>query len=241
LATIAAIDQAVDIFSSMAADFGGVVLAFTGDGAFATFNSAAAAVRFALAFQDSASEAVGGLKFRIGVHLGEVFEHGERAYGESINIAQRLQSIAPPSAVYVSDAIYRAIRAREEFSFEHLGAQALKGFPDAVDVFRVHGSRVAATLKPSSRPSLMSPLLEERPTPAIAVLPFRDLSDVADQGFFAEGVSDDIITNLCRFRGIDVISRGSSFAFKGAALPVQEVGRRLGARYVAASIGGTWI
>ena len=231
LATVGLIDRALEIFRSKAAPLDGRLLNYTGDGAIAAFGSAASAITFALSFQEALSESSSRVEFRIGIHLGEVLEQNGRAYGDSINLAARLQSIAPPSGIVASDAVYHAVRGRHDFVFEDVGPQALKSFPEPMRVFRVHDSRVAVALKPSTRPVGLRGA-ERLSIPAVAVLPFRDLSDREDQGFFADGVADDILTNLSRFRGIDVISRGSSFAFKGAGLSAVEAGRRLGARYV---------
>jgi len=232
IAAMSKIDRAVELFASKTSEFGGTMLNFTGDGAVATFGSSVSAVRFSLAFQELVAGLSPEIKFRIGVHLGEIIDHHGRSYGQSINMAERLQSIAPPAGIIVSEAVYKTIKGRHEFSFEHVGLQTLKSFPEPIDVFRVYGCDVAATLKPSGRPPMNPVAIERLSIPAIAVLPLQDLSETSDQGVFADGVADDFITHLCRFRGIDVISRGSSFIFKHTPLASTEIGKRLGARYL---------
>jgi TolB-like protein/Tfp pilus assembly protein PilF len=138
----------------------------------------------------------------------------------------------------MSDLVYRAIRARSDFMFEYIGERIVKNIPDPINVYQLHGRDVAASLKPSPRQRSQedagrAAALLEAERPSIAVLPFRNLSGDPEQEFFAEGVADDIITNLCRFRTVDVIARGSSFAFHDGSVPITKVGQQLQARYIA--------
>jgi TolB-like protein len=245
VAALRSVERALDLFSAKVDSFHGRVLNYTGDGALAVFDSVASAVAMALAFQEELARlprqtGEPTISFRTGVHLGEVFEERGRAYGDSLNFTQRIQAVAPVGAIGVSDLVYRAIRSRPEFNFEYLGKQALKGLSEPVDLYRVHGISAAGLMKPSPRPSRLSWFprtnsvrrLEELERPSIAVLPFRNLSGNSDQDFFADGVTDDVITNLSRFRGIDLIARGSSFALRDKQLPVMQIGAELGARYI---------
>jgi adenylate cyclase len=243
VAALREVERALDVFAAKVEERHGRVLNTTGDGALAVFESVASAVAVALEFQQALPQQGGeaSLGFRAGVHLGEVFEERGRAYGDSLNIAERIQSAAPVGGICVSDLVYRAIRGRPEFSFEYLGAHRLKSLSDEVELYRVHGSGSgsAVLMKASPRPTAppaadanhRRPAEPERPS--IAVLPFRDLSDNPGQDYFADGVTDDIITSLSRFRGIDLIARGSSFALRDRNLPVTQIGAQLGARYVA--------
>lgn len=243
LAAIGDIREALDQFAQGIGLHRGQTLNLAGDGVLAVFESVAAAVGFALSIQrsfagrgrDATDQRLG---FRIAVHLGEVFEEPGNAHGNSLNLAERIQRITPVGGVCVSDAVYRAIRGRPEFGFEFLGPQALRGIPDPVDVYRIHGTGVAiamrATVRANAAPrSAARNRLEELERPSIAVLPFRSAGAEGDRAHFADGVADDIITALTRFRGLDVIARGSSFALRDQSLAVPEIGRRLGARYVA--------
>jgi adenylate cyclase len=178
-------------------------------------------------------------QFRVAVHLGEVFEAADRAYGDSLNVAARIESVTPPGAVCASDLVHSALKGRSDFAFEYLGQKAVKNIPEPIDIYRVYGGSVAAPLLPARRPGLAARIragvggLAELERPSIAVLPLRNLSPDFDHGFFGEGVADDIITNLTRFRTIDVIARGSSFAFREGQAPLQDIGLQLGARYIA--------
>jgi TolB-like protein/class 3 adenylate cyclase len=239
------VERALDIFAAAVEKRNGRILSTTGDGAFGVFDSVARAVAAALDFQQVVqnsrrSESDLSLDFRVGVHLGEVFEEGGRAYGDSLNLTERIQSAAPVGGVCVSDLVYRAIRGRPEFSFEYLGPHTLKNVSEPIELYRIFGGEAAVLMKASPRPATAGPAkpagltrLEALERPSIAVLPLRNLSSDAEQNFFADGVTDDIITSLSRFRGIDLIARGSSFALRDKQLAITEIGSRLGARYIA--------
>lgn len=244
--TLRLVQQTLDIFGVKVTERSGRVLSFTGDGALAVFDSVTRAVKAALAFQDAVQQlenpASGlSLKYRVGVHLGEVFEEHGRAYGDSLNLTERVQSAAPVGGICVSDLVYRAIRSRPDFSFEYLGSPALKNVVDPIELYRVYGGEAAVLMKASPRPPMARQAvaresirrLEELERPSIAVLPLRNLSTNVEQDFFADGVTDDIITSLSRFKGVDVIARSSSFALRDKQSSLQEIGSQLGARYVA--------
>jgi TolB-like protein/class 3 adenylate cyclase len=238
IGTLRLLEQAMELFFNQTLRCGGRVLNHTGDGAFAGFESVAGALTFSLGFQEGIAKIGTGIAFRLGVHLGDIFEETGRVYGDCINIAARVQSITPVGAVYVSDLVYRSVRGRSEFVFEYIGSKRLKNIPEPLDVYRVYGRDVAATLKASPRP-LPPPLPEQNlegdgfERPSIAVLPFRNLSGDREEDYFAEGIADDIITSLGRFRGVDVIAQGSSFVFRDKAVPIGEIGKQLRTRYVA--------
>jgi adenylate cyclase len=243
VATFRSIERALDAFGAEVSAADGRVLNYTGDGALAVFASAVNAVRAAIGFQEALRSLSGSgeaeIGFRAGVHLGEVFENRGRAFGDSLNLVERIQSASTVGGVCVSDFVYRAIRGRPEFSFEYVGPHHVKNMPEPVDLYRIHRG-AAALLKASPRPLSSRRDQEgviwrraEGEIPSIAVLPFRNVSGDLDQDYFVDGVTDDIITSLSRFRGLDLIARGSSFAFRDKDLPVSQVGARLGARYVA--------
>jgi TolB-like protein len=235
VATIRKVERAIDVFTTETERYHGKVLQFTGDGAFAAFESVANAAAFAIHFQENISSG-SDLRFRAGIHLGEVFEENGRVYGDCINIAQRLQGLAPAGGVLISDLVYRAIRGRADFSFEFIGDREVKNIPEPLSIYRVYGPNVAAAAKASPRRSFApAPVPEFEPDqrPSIAVLPFRNVSGDPDQHYFSDGVAGDIITSLCKFRHIDVIASGSSFALRETPLPLPELGRQLRARYIA--------
>lgn len=158
---------------------------------------------------------------RIGVNLGDVMVEGCDLYGEGVNIAARLEAIAEPGGILISGTAHEHVRTRVKLGFEELGAQTLKNIAQPVRVYRVTGTPAvvgATTTTASDKPS-------------IAVLPFTNMSGV-EQEYFSDGLTEDIITELSRFRNLLVVARNSSFTFKGHAVDVKEVGRKLGARYV---------
>jgi TolB-like protein/class 3 adenylate cyclase len=245
IGTVAAMRAAMDTFSTRSRDHNGRTINFMGDGAIAAFDSAADAVQFALAFQEIIAArglSFGGRSFgfRIGITIGEIFDEDGRPQGHSVNLAQRIQALAPVGGILVSDLVYQAVRMRSEFGFECMGAKIVKNIAEPIEVYQVHGRDVVALLKPSPRPSgeywrtkARGANAEDFDRPSIAILPFRNLSGDTDQDFLGDGTADDIITNLTRFRGIDVIASGSTFAFRDESVQVAEIGKRLHARYVA--------
>src|SRR5262249_34773780 len=145
------------------------------------------------------------IALRIGVNLGDVMVEGNDLYGDGVNIAARLEGIAEPGSVLVSRTVFNHVRGKVRFGFDDLGEQALKNLPERVQVFRVRADGEAAA-KPAN------PALPDRPS--IAVLPFQNMSGDAEQDYFADGVVDDIITELSRMRWLFVIARNSSFVYK---------------------------
>jgi TolB-like protein/class 3 adenylate cyclase len=238
MAAMQVLERALDILADEVGSNSGRVLNYSGDGAIAIFDSVSVAVEAALRFQERAQggdpQAGPPIGFRVGIHLGEVYESGGRAYGDSINVAARVQSATPGGGVCISDLAYRAVHGRADFSFEYLGPHQGKNMTDPVGLYRVHRGAVAL-LKASPRPERRSAPQHDHAAdvPSIAVLPFRNLSAGEVQDYLADGVTDDIITSLSRFRGIDLIARSSSFALRGREMSVSEIGRRLRARYVA--------
>jgi TolB-like protein len=181
--------------------------------------------------------------FRIGITIGEMFLEGDRPQGNSVNLAQRIQAVAPVGGTVVSAIVYEAVRARSEFEFQHLGSKLLKSMSEPTDIYLVHKHDVGASLRQGAVPrtgsrrwnlaSNSKKRFDHTEQPSIAVLPLRNLSGEAYEDFFADGATDDIITNLTRFRGLDVIARSSTFAFRAQSTPLSEISRRLQARYVA--------
>jgi TolB-like protein/class 3 adenylate cyclase/Tfp pilus assembly protein PilF len=246
LATMKAVHDAMDLIAGNIRNYGGRLLNFMGDGVVASFNSATNAIIFSLTFQEMISRLRLSLDqqpfgFRIGITIGEIFLEGGRPQGNSVNLAQRIQSLAPVGGTVVTGIVYEAVRARSEFDFEYLGSKLLKSMEQPTDVYQVHRHDVAASLRPITRSRSnhnrwrLSAIdaSESFDRPSIAILPLRNLSGDSSKDFFADGTTDDIITNLTRFRALDVIARGSTFAFRNPDTPMDEISRRLRARYVA--------
>jgi adenylate cyclase len=205
----------------------GRLIKTTGDGALAEFASPLAAVRCATEMQDHLAEDSGPFKLRIGLNLGDVIvgQDGD-LYGDGINIAVRLEGIADPGGILISEKVYSEVEGKLDVGFVDRGEQQLKNIAKPVRAYAVRaGASSALTERLSASPSLPD-------KPSIAVLPFQNMSGDPEQEYFADGMVEDIITALSRFKSLFVIARNSSFTFKGQAVDIKEVGRRLGVRYV---------
>ena len=203
-----------------------------GDSLVADFASAVDAVRCAVAVQDAiakenADRPVGEqMRFRIGVHVGEIMVQGDNLFGDAVNIAARLEALAEPGAICVSGVVRDHIGTKLPLAFTDLGPQQVKNIVQPIKAYRIGGEPA-----PTATPVVGSPLpLPDRPS--IAVLPFQNMSGDPEQEYFADGMVEEIITALSRIRWLFVIARNSSFTYKGQAVDVKQVGRELGVRYV---------
>jgi len=205
----------------------GRLIKTTGDGALAEFASPSAAVRCAVEIQESIASGRSSLKLRIGVNLGEVIVGADGdLFGDGINIAVRLEGVADPGGILISEKVYSEVEAKLDAGFEDRGEQQLKNIAKPVRAFAVRAGVHGALIdRLSAAPSLPD-------KPSIAVLPFQNMSGDPEQEYFADGMVEEIITALSRFKSLFVIARNSSFTFKGRAVDIKEVGRRLGVRYV---------
>jgi adenylate cyclase len=210
----------------------GRIVKRTGDGLLVDFASAVEAVRCAVAIQsgmaarNEAAPDDGRIQFRIGINIGDVIIEGEDIYGDGVNIAARLEGLAEPGSIFVSRAVRDSVRDKLDFALEDLGERAVKNIPKPVRVFRIGmGRRAPAAPSPTLPPSLPE-------KPSIAVLPFANMSGDAEQEYFSDGMTEDLITDLSKLSGLFVIARNSSFAYKGKASRVQDIGRELGVRFV---------
>jgi TolB-like protein/class 3 adenylate cyclase/Flp pilus assembly protein TadD len=212
--------------------FNGRIVKVMGDGVLVEFNSAVNAVQCAVELQDAFSEANRDLPeenhivLRIGINLGDVIVEGDDIYGDGVNIAARLEGLAQPGGICISDSVHEQVKRKLNFSIDAMGPQMVKNIAEPVSVYRVRNRLAEAGAK---RPEI-SPKQSESPT--IAVLPFTNMSGDPEQEYFSDGITEDIITELSRFRSLLVIARHSSFAFKGKPVTVQQVGRELGVTYV---------
>jgi len=201
-----------------------------GDSVLAEFESAVEAVDCAKALQKQLSSRTQDedLQLRIGIHLGDVVDKGGDLFGTAVNVAARLEGIAQPGGIVVSAAVRDAIAGKLPTSFTDLGLRTLKNIEEPLRAFAL--SPLTGSLSPGA-PQVREALpLPNKPS--IAVLPFDDLSANRDQGYFADGVAEEIITALSRFPRLFVIARNSSFAYRGRAVDVKQIGRELGVRYV---------
>lgn len=211
---------------------GGRVVNLAGDGLIAEFPSTVSAVEAGLAVQTLMAERNAGVPegrrmlFRIGINQGDVIHDDAHIYGDGINVAARLQSIAEPGVVYVSGKVHEEVRDRMKASFRDLGEKRLKNISRPVRVFEV------STGTKGKRPRPPDGVTVEARRPSVAVLPFDNMGGDSEQEYFADGVVEDIITALSRFKDFAVIARNSSFVYKGRAVDVREVSRELGVRYL---------
>ena len=198
----------------------------------AEFPSVVDAVQAAVEIQEAlktANEAVPEdrqVRFRIGVHVGDVLVKGGDLFGDGVNIAARLQALAAPGGTCISGAAYEHVRKALSLTYTDLGPHQVKNIADPLRAYSIEERSGAA----SSSSVFNAPPLPEKPS--IAVLPFANLSGGPEQEYFADGVVEDIITALSRLRWLIVVARSSSFMFKGKAVDVKDVGRQLGVRYV---------
>jgi adenylate cyclase len=216
----------------------GKVVKHTGDGVLAEFGSVVDAVRCAIEVQRGMAEQnatmpqVKRIEFRIGIHVGDIIVDDNDIFGDGVNIAARLEGIAEPGGVCISDDAQRQVRGKIDFAFEDMGPQNLKNIVEPIRAWRLRmnaSGSAAASIEPPVESTQALALPDK---PSIAVLPFENMSGDPKQEYFADGMVEEIITALSRFKWLFVIARNSSFTFKGKAVDIKEVGRRLGVRYV---------
>jgi len=209
---------------------GGRIVKSTGDGFLAEFASAVEAVGCALQFQDAIARITASdhperrLAFRVGIHIGEVIVEDRDIYGDGVNIAARLENLATPGGILVSDAVHENVRGRLPADFEDLGTQQVKNIARPVHLFRV-----LPAAAPTQRATRRSAQMQR---PSIVVLPFQNLSGDPALDNLVDGMVEDITTALSRIHLLFVIARNSAFTYKGRAVDVRQVGRELQARYV---------
>ncbi|MEZ5833185.1 MAG: adenylate/guanylate cyclase domain-containing protein [Dongiaceae bacterium] len=217
-----------DIVQPLVTQHQGRVFKVTGDGIMVEFASAVNAVQCAIDLQQAMADAARDLPedrrvvLRIGINLGDVMVERGDLYGDGVNIAARLETTADPGGIYLSGTAYDQVRNKFETAFEELGEQSLKNIGAPVRVYRVAGLArlpIAGVAAPTGKPS-------------IAVLPFVSMSGDPSQQFFSDGITEDIITELARFRQLHVLARNSSFRYRGQDVDVQRVGRELGVQYL---------
>jgi adenylate cyclase len=208
----------------------GRIVKTTGDGMLVEFGSVVDALRCAIEVQTGMVERNAHVpqekrvEFRVGIHQGDVIIDGGDIFGDGVNVAARLEGLAEPGGICISGRVHEDAQGKLDIRFEDIGEPPLKNITRSVRVYRVRPGGLAPT---SLRPA---PPLPNKPS--IAVLPFQNMSGDPEQEYFADGVVEEIITALSRFRQLFVIARNSSFAYKSRAVDVKQVGRELGVRYV---------
>ena len=227
--TAQALHEHLAAITPIVTSHGGRVVKTTGDGVLLDFSSIVAAVECAAAVQQLMAERNAELPqdrqmlFRVGVNLGNVLVEGEDILGDGVNIAARLEGIAEPGGICISDDAYRQVQGKVAAQFVDSGEQQLKNISRPVRAYRVLPQGTLGT----ARPAL--PLPEK---PSVAVLPFDNMSEVSEDIYFADGIAEDIITELSRYPDLFVAARNSSFTYRGKVARVTDVARGLGVRYV---------
>jgi len=216
-----------ELIDSKIAENRGRIVKTAGDGALIEFGSAVDAMRCAIEIQCAMAERNANvpedrrIEFRIGINVGDVIIDEGDIYGDGVNVAARVETLASPGAICISDNAYQQIKGRLALEVSDMGEQQLKNIAQPVRVYGIRVDKVAA-----------GPPLSLPDRPSIAVLPFQNMSGDPEQDYFAEGVVEDIITGLSRIKWLFVIARNSTFIYKGRAVDVKQVGRELGVRYV---------
>lgn len=216
----------------------GRIVKTTGDGILVEFASAVDAVRGALQVQRDMGDQNASvpqdqkIEFRIGIHVGDIIIDENDIFGDGVNIAARLEAIAEPGGVCLSDDAYRQVRGKIEIVWYDLGPQTFKNIAEPMRAWRNRlGGRTPATAQ-TGRFTIQSTALALPDKPSIAVLPFQNMSGDLEQEYFADGMVEEIITALSRFKLLFIIARNSSFTYKGKVVDVKQVGRELGVHYV---------
>ena len=227
-ATLAALKaHRKEVIDPKIAEHRGRIVKTTGDGALVEFASAVDATRCAVDIQrtmagrNAAIPEDRRVEFRIGINVGDIIIDEGDIYGDGVNIAARVESLATPGAICLSEDTYKQIKGKLEIDVSDMGEQQLKNIAQSLRVYGVRPDVV------QTRPALALP-----DKPSVAVLPFQNMSGDPEQDYFVDGMVEDIITGLSRIKWLFVIARNSTFTYKGRAVDVKQVGRELGVRYI---------
>jgi TolB-like protein/Flp pilus assembly protein TadD len=219
-------------------EFGGNIFKETTEIVLADFDDAVAAARCAAALRDAVAQSNQALPeeqriaMRIGINFGDIIAEEGDIFGDGVNIAARVEALAKPGSVYVSDIVHQQVAGKVDFDFEDLGPQSLKNIARPIRVYRMAGemAELSEKLVAAAIVAASAPDFDDRR--AIAVLPFANFSGDPEQEFFADGITEDIISMLAGWRAFPVIARNSTFTYKGKSVDIKKVGEELGVRYV---------
>ncbi len=225
--------ECLDLISATIEQHDGRVVHYAGDAVLAEFGTVsnslgcASAVQEELRAHNESLPEERRLLFRMGVNIGEVIEDRGEIYGDGVNLAARLEALAEPGGICISESVHTAVGKNLPLRYEFLGEQSVKNIANPVRAYAVRSRDVADDATPS-------PAVKSKPT--VAVLPFDNISGVPDDEYFADGITEDIITALSKNRWLSVVARNSAFVFKGKSIDVRRIGKDLGADYI---VGGT--
>jgi adenylate cyclase len=224
-----------ELIGPKSAEYHGRIVKLTGDGTLMEFGSAVDAVLFAVDVQ----RAILGrnaevpedrrIIYRMGINIGDIIVEGDDIYGDGVNVAARLEGLADPGGVCVSRTVYDHIKGKVELGFKDLGEQKVKNITEPVHVYRIEPDDIGTQ---NVAPSTAGDALPLPDKPSIAVLPFDNMSSDVEQGYISDGVTEDIITALSKFRWLFVIARNSTIAYKGQSVDIRKVATELGVRYI---------
>jgi adenylate cyclase len=221
--TVRSLKEHQAVVLPMIKEHGGRIIDTAGDGILAEFASVVNAAECAVAIQRTMAERNAGLeearrmRFRIGINQGDIVFDDTRVYGDGVNVAARLESLAEPGGICISRKVYEEVAGKMQVAFVDLGEQQLKNIAQPVRVYRISDQQLAAA------PATAKPALALPDKPSIAVLPFTNMSGDPEQEYFGDGMVEDIITGLSRFRWLFVIARNSSFTYKGRSVDVSRL------------------
>jgi adenylate cyclase len=213
------------------AAYGGRIVKTTGDGTLIEFPSAVDAVSHALDVQAAIGPRNADIppdqrvELRIGINVGDVIVEDDDIFGDGVNVAARLEALANPGGICISGTVFDQVKGKLDLAYDNLGPQSVKNIAEPVRIYRLDTAPTPAATGPGEAPA--SP-----DRPSIAVLPFTNISGDPEQEYFADGMTDDLITNRPEISGLFVIARNSSFVYKGQSVDVIEVGRKLGVKRV---------
>ncbi len=219
-------------------EFGGNIFKETAEIVLADFDDVVEAARCAAALRDAVAQTNQTLPeeqriaMRIGINFGDIIAEGGDIFGDGVNIAARVEALAKPGSVYVSDIVHQQVAGKVDFEFEDLGPQSLKNITRPIRVYRMAGEMAELSQKLVAAAMLAASAPDFDDRRAIAVLPFANFSGDPEQEFFADGITEDIISMLAGWRAFPVIARNSTFTYKGKAVDIKKVGEELGVRYV---------
>ena len=243
-ATVATLGTYREVFVSRIGEHRGRVVDAKGDAILAEFTSVVDALNSAVAIQSELAGRNAGMPqgrrmdFRIGINLGDVLVQDDAIYGDGVNVAARLESLAEPGGICLSRPVHDQVKAKLKLAFDYLGEQQVKNIAEPVRAYKVRldageaaaeaGGETAPPHPPADRKEPLS--LPDKPS--IAVLPFVNMSGDPEQEYFSDGITEDLITDLSKLSSLFVIARNSAFTYKGKAVDVRQVGKELGIRYV---------
>ena len=220
-----------DIIDPLIAAHSGRTFKLMGDGALVEFASAVDAVTCAIEVQKQVSERNAGspedsrIQLRIGINVGDIIVDGDDIYGDGVNVAARIQALSDPGGIYISRGAADQVRDKVPIKIETRGEQTVKNIARPVEVFCIVGEDRNLISAVENKSEAHNPTSMVTDKPAIAVLPFVNMSGEPEQEFFADGITEDILTELSRFRELFVISRNSAFFYKGKPINVQKVAK----------------